>query len=145
MSRKHTVVVASLLILFLVVTAPGCKSKSELEKALEERQRWDVLALNWTQNAEQVVMLSTRLSGPPNAAIEQLSVRVTLTDAAGAQVDQVWHVYDLSEVPRGGPKDITIRIPADQPVEGLSLDPVPYPTAEERADIEELRGLADPA
>ena len=60
----------------------------------------------------------TRISGPPNAKIEQLTIAVDLIDTGGNAVRRVWHTYDLTELPSGGPKDITVRVPADGPVEG---------------------------
>jgi len=130
-----------LVVLALCFVAPACKTKSALDKAIDQRARWTVLALDWTQTADHVVLLSTRLSGPPNSTLDHLTVRILLQDAAGEMIQEAWHVYDLGQLPRGGPKDFTIRIPAAVPVEGLAVDPVPRPNEDERVNIRELSGL----
>ncbi|NIM64043.1 MAG: hypothetical protein GTN89_16015 [Acidobacteria bacterium] len=136
---KQTVLTATLAL--LVCVAPSCKGKSPYEKALEDRARWNVLALDWTQNDEHVVLLSTRVNGPPNSPLDRLTVRIELRDASGATVKSVWHTYDLSELPRGGPKDITVRIPADGSVEVLGVDRMLNPADDDRAGIVELEGF----
>ncbi len=137
--QKTTFVVT--LALALCLAAPACKTKSALDKALEQRARWTVLALDWTQTDDHVVLLSTRLNGPSNSPLDRLTVRIELQDAAGATIEEIWHTYELSELPLGGPKDITIRIPAGGPVEILSVGRVLRPTEDERPHIRELRGL----
>jgi hypothetical protein len=141
MNRSPKVTFILTLALALCLAAPACKTKSALDQALEQRARWTVLALDWTQNEDQVVLLSTRVNGPANSPLDRLTVRIVLQDASGASIEGIWHTYDLSELPLGGPEDITIRIPAGVPVDGLGLDRVLRPTADERARIEELAGL----
>ncbi len=131
----------TLLAAALCLTAPACKTKSPLDKRLEERARWNVIALDWTQDAQNVVLLSTRVNGPGNSPLERLTVHIVLQDGAGAAIQDTWHTYDLTELPSGGPKDITVRIPADGPVEGLGVDRVLSPSEAERARIVELAGL----
>lgn len=123
------------------LASPACRTKSTLDKVLEQRARWTVLALDWAQTEDHVVLLSTRLNGPSNSPLDRLTVCIVLKDAAGATIDKVWHTYGLSEIPLGGPEDITIRIPAGAPVEELGLDRVLRPTPDERSYIRELRGL----
>jgi len=141
MKLPFRIAVVSMLATALCFAVPACKTKSALDKALEQRARWTVLALDWTQTDDHVVLLSTRLSGPPNSPLDHLTVRILLRDAAGATIQEIWHAYDLSQVPRGGPKDFTIRIPAAVSVEGLAVDPVRRPGEDERTHLEELRGL----
>ena len=137
--RKTTFVVT--LAWVLCLAAPACRTQSALDQALEQRVRWTVLALDWAQTEDHVVLLSTRLNGPSNSPLDRLTVRIVLQDAAGATIEEIWHTYDLSKLPLGGPKDITIRVPAGVPVDGLGVDRVLRPTADERAHIEELAGL----
>ena len=132
---------STILALALCLAAPACKTKSALDKALEQRARWNVLALDWTQTEDHVVLLSTRLNGPTSSSLASLTVKIVLQDASGGTIKEIWHTYDLSELPRGGPKDITVPIPTDVTVEGLGLDRVLNPTEQERSRIEELAGL----
>ena len=122
--------------------AGACKTRSAWDRVVSERARWTVLALDWTQGKDNAVVLSTRLSGPPNSPLETLTVRVVLSDATGETVKEAWHVYGLAEVPRGGPKDYTLRILAAGPVEGLAVDVVPRPEESDREHIPELSGAA---
>ncbi len=138
-TSKTTFIVT--LAVALCLAAPACKTKSALDKTLEQRERWNVLALDWTQTEDHVVLLSTRVNGPSNSPLDRLTVRIVLQDAAGATIEEIWHTYGLSEIPLGGPEDITIRIPAGVPVEDLGVDRVLRPTEDERPHIEELRGL----
>ena len=139
MNLNRTLVPA--LAFALCVAAPACKTKSAFDTALEQRARWNVQARDWTQNDEQVVLLSTRVNGPPSSSLAALTVKILLQDASGATIEEIWHTYDLSELPRGGPKDITIPIPAQSPVAGLAVDRVLNPTDAELTHIEELSGL----
>jgi hypothetical protein len=139
MSRHPKTTLA--LALALCIGVPGCKTKSALDAALEQRARWNVLALDWTQKADHVVLLSTRVNGPVSSSLASLTVRIVLQDASGASIEEIWHTYDLSELTRGGPKDITITIAANGPVEGLGVDRVLNPSEQERSRIAELAGL----
>jgi capsular exopolysaccharide synthesis family protein len=139
-SKSYPVLVC-LLALAVGLGVPACKTKSGLDRALEERARWNVLALDWTQTADHVVRLSTRVNGPANSPLEKLTVRIVLQDAAGATIDQIWHTYELAELPSGGPKDITVSIPAAGPVEGLGVDRLLAPTEDELGHIVELSGF----
>ena len=63
-------------------------------------------------------------------------------DAAGDPVGSHWHTYDLSEIQRGAPTDLTVRIPADQAIEGLGVVAPSLGLSEgDDAFLEELRGL----
>jgi len=141
MNSHPKILLVPLLAAALCLAATACRTKSALDRALAERARWTVLALDWTQNKEQVVLLSTRVNGPSNSSLERLTVRIVLQGAAGSATEEIWHTFDLSELPRGGPKDITVRIEAEGPVDGLGVDRLPNPTERERAHIEELAGL----
>ena len=140
MRPSHKCVAVSCLLVVLAVF-PRCSGKSAFEKTLEERARWTVLALDWAQAHDNAVLLSTRLNGPTHSALETLTVRIVLQDAAGEMILEVWHVFDLSEVPRGGPKDITVHIPSEVPVDGLALDRVLRPDEDDVPHIPELIGL----
>ena len=140
-TSRTTSTLATFLVLALALAGTACKTKSALDRALGERARWNVLALDWTQTENHVVLLSTRVNGPINSPLVSLTVRIVLQDASGATIEQIWHTYDLSVLPLGGPKDITIPIPAEAPVEGLVVDRVLSPTEPERQRIVELSGL----
>lgn len=134
---------AAAAALVIALAAAGCGGDPYLD-ALEERARWTVTLTSWVGD-ESGYRLTTRLVGPPNSALDTLTVAIDLLDAEGGRLERVWHTYDLAEVPRGGPKDVSLRVPAPaggQTVEGISVSLVLDPTAGEREMIEELRGLA---
>ncbi len=88
----------------------------------------------------RTISLSVRVTGPPSTSLETLTFRVSLVDAAGETFEERWQVIDLTEVPRGGPKDMFLGLDAaDQPVEGVGLSLVLSPTPEEEAQIRELQ------
>ena len=97
---KRLTVRSAVFVLALAALAAGCASKSEEQNLLEERARWNVIATDWTQSADHTVLLNTRLSGPPNSTLSTLTVRIVLQDASGAEVRELWHVYDLSDPDR---------------------------------------------
>ena len=67
-------------------------------------------------------------------------MRFVLQDAKQKEIGDHWYTYDLSQVPRGGPKDVNVYIPAgDLAVEGLGLDRMDPPTEEQEARIPELQ------
>jgi hypothetical protein len=129
-----------LIPILAAVALAGCAPSDPAEAILEQRALWDVRVLSWAQDADGAVNISTRISGPPSSKLDRLTVRVKLLDSAENIVDTVWHTYDLSQAPRGGPADLFIRIPqASESVAALSLDMALIPSPEERERIEELQ------
>ena len=123
----------------LALAAAGCSSSDSRREILDQRARWDVRILNWAQEPGGDLNVSTRISGPPNSRLSQLTVRFTLLDAGGGTVAQFWHTYDLSRVPRGGPGDFLVRIPAGaRSIDGLAVGLVCEPTDAEAAHMPEL-------
>ena len=136
---KHTVVRTLLFCATLWILACG-PSDPRIE-VLEQRARWEVRPLEWVVTPEGDVSLSARVTGPPNAKIEKLTLRVDLTDSGG-QVHEHWHTFDLTKIARGGPKDVVLRIPAGGfEVDSLSLYMAYAPTADDEPHIAELQGL----
>jgi len=131
----------NLVIAAAIVLAAACSSGSPEQKILEQRARFSVDLLSWAQGADGAITIGTRVSGPPNSSLEKLTVRIVLQDAEGRTVDRRWHTFDLSEVPRGGPSDLLIRIaaPPTGEVEGIGIDPVFDPGPDDRDHIVELR------
>lgn len=129
-----------LIVVLTCVHAPAC-GPSDPDAALQEqRARWDVLVLNWAQDADANLLVSTRVSGPPHSKLEQLTVRLALLGESGAEVGEHWQVFDLAEIPRGGPRDIDLRIPAgDRAVDGIAVDYLFDPTDAQRARMPELQ------
>lgn len=142
MIRKQTartILRASLLAIFAVL-AVGCGESDPKEGILQDRARWDVTVQSWSQSQDGTVMIGTRLSGPPNSKLSELTVRVQLVDSDSEIIETVWHTFDLSDVQRGGPADKVIRVREfPQEVSGAGVDPVYTPTAEEQAQIRELQ------
>jgi hypothetical protein len=127
------------LVLLAAALAAACQPSDPTQKILEERARWDVRVLSWAQEPDGTIKVSTRVSGPPASKLAQLTARVDLLDAADATVGDHWQVFDLAQVPRGGPSDLMVIIPdPGAPVEGLALNLMLEPTEEERGRIVEL-------
>jgi len=120
----------------------GCGSSDPAERVRKERARWTVQAFEWLQLDDGAIHIGTRVSGPPNSRIDSLTVRIDLLDDAGEPLDRHWHTFDLTQIQRGGPRDVPVRLPAmDRVVEAVSVQLVLDPTDEEAAKIVELQGL----
>jgi hypothetical protein len=128
------------MLLLGVLIGPGCGPSDPHLKILQERARWEVRILSWAQGEQGVINVSTQVSGPPNSNLKQLTVRFDLIGEGEERVGAHWHTYDLAQVPRGGPSDLLVGIPAPgPPVEGLAVSLVLQPTPEEKERIPELR------
>jgi len=128
------------LLAILAALASGCGPSDPKEGILQDRARWDVTVQSWSQGQDGTVTIGTRLSGPPNSKLSELTVRVQLVDSDSQIMETVWHTFDLSDVQRGGPADKVIRVREyPQEVSGAGVDPVYAPTAEEQAQIRELQ------
>jgi hypothetical protein len=135
---------AHLLTLLAVVTALlacACSAGSSSASIRNERARWNVELVNWVAAVDGTVTASIRVSGPPSTSLETLSFRFTLRDAANEPVGAVWRTVDLSQVPRGAPKELTHRFVPEIEFEGLSVELVLDPTPEEAEHVVELHGL----
>ena len=142
MTRIKLVRTVSLFTLLAVVAllATGCGSRDPKESILQDRARWNVSVLSWSQSEDGTVTIGTRLSGPPNSKLAELTVRVQLVDSESQIIELVWHTFDLSDVQRGGPADKIVRLREfPREVFGAGIDPVLSPTAEEQAQIGELQ------
>ena len=129
----------AVLLGLVCVAAVACGAKDPRQQALQERGRWEVRLLSWVQNDDGSLLLSTRLSGPPNSKLDRLTVRFHLLDAAEETAERVWHTYDLSQVPRGLPQDFEVRLPAVETTsEGIGISRVLEPSPEEEPHIVEL-------
>ena len=125
--------------LLIAVGLLGCAPSDPRERVLEQRARWNVTLLSWAQGRDGTLTLNARVSGPVNSDLRQLTVRLLLQDAAGNAVDHEWRTLDLSGIERGGPQDIMLRLTAREvEVEGIGIDTVPAPTADEIPHIVEL-------
>jgi hypothetical protein len=135
----RTVSLATMLAV-LAVLAAGCGSGDPKESILQDRARWNVSVLSWSQSDDGTVTIGTRLSGPPNSKLAELTIQVQLVDSESQIIEAVWHTFDLSDVRRGGPADKIVRIREfPQEVFGAGIDLVLSPTAEEEAQISELQ------
>ena len=135
--RPAWTLLAAVLAIGLVA---ACNPGDPHARALKERSKWTVQPPKWAATPQNVIHVSTRLSGPPNSKIKTLTVRFVLQDAEQNELADHWYTYDLSQLPRGGPKDINVSIPAgDLAVESLGLDLMLQPTEEQAARIPELQ------
>jgi len=129
-----------ILICMVLACASACGPSDPRARVLEERARWNVQLLDWVQTEEGAVNLSTRVSGPPNSSLEQLTVSFLMMDAAENTLAREWHTFDLSQIPRGGPKDVIVSVSAaGHAVEGVGVSLVLEPTADDEPHIRELQ------
>lgn len=136
-ARTLPALAAVLAVAWLV----GCGPADPRARVLDERARWNVSVLSWSQGADGTVTIGARLSGPPSSGLRSLTVRVRLTDAQDAVIDSVWHTFDLTDVERGGPADKIVRVPEfPHEVAGAGIDPVLSPSPEDEPHIRELQG-----
>jgi len=128
-------------VLVLLVSLAGCGCGDPRERLLEDRARWKVANLSWAMGDDGTITLMTRVSGPVNSELEQLTVRIVMQDAAGNPVKHEWRTLDLSGIQRGGPEDIRLKLQAPEgaSVEGIGIDTVPVPGPEDLPHIEELQ------
>ena len=131
--------VAGLLLLGVIV---GCGGGDPREAVLAERLKWNVNIKSWTVSSETGrLMLSVGVSGPPSSRLDHLSFKTTVIDAAQNPLREDWHVLDLSEFPRGTPRDTTLTVEPIEGAEGFQFDIVAVPTAADETHIRELQGL----
>jgi len=125
----------------LAVLALRCGPGDPAARVGQERARWEVTLLGWATGDDGAIALNVRVGGPPNSALDRLTFRIALLDAEQQPIDERWHTVDLSTVPRGGPKDLILRLdPATRAVDGIAVDLVLRPTPEQRQHIPELQG-----
>jgi hypothetical protein len=130
----------AITVVLVVAALSGCSPSDPIERALDERTRWNVTLLSWAMSSDGSINLSTRVSGPADAELKQLTVRILLQDAEGNTVDRAWQTLDLSGIERGGPEDILLRLaPRGQAIEGIGIDPVHLPGPDELPHIPELQ------
>ncbi len=128
------------LFLLLALLPAGCGPSDPKQRVLAERARWNVTPLSWAMDDQGRITLSARVSGPTRSKIQKLTVRIELIGPGGAAAGQEWSTLDLSDIRRGGPQDVLIRLPARKElIEELTINRVLQPTAEETPHIEELQ------
>ena len=126
-------------LMLMLSLAAGCAPADRKAEILEQRLHWDVTVLNWAQDDEGAINISTRVSGPPASDLRQLTVRIDFLDAGDNKIAEHWHTYDLKQVPRGGPADLYIRVPqASRAIVGLSLNMLYEPDPAEQERMAEL-------
>jgi hypothetical protein len=128
-----------LLLVLSIGLLGGCAPTDPMQRALEDRARWQVTLLSWTQLETGEIDASLRISGPRTTSLPTLTVKLLLMDAGEAPVGHEWHSFELSEIEGGGPEDVFVRLPAREfEVHGLGVDLLNYPDDAERAHIPEL-------
>ena len=139
--HKPTVSLRLGAALLLGILAVACQG-DPYQSALKERARWSVDVLGVTlDEAGTNAKLSLRVGGPPNASIEQLTVRFSFQDEAGAELGDAIHTFDLTSIPRGTPQDMVLSFDVPAGFAGVGVDPMAAPTEAQRAKIPELAGL----
>jgi hypothetical protein len=137
----RTTAVVGLGILSLILSA--CQPRDPAVAAREARNRWSVDLQSWVLRDDASITLTVRVYGPPSTPLSELSFVIDQLDAQDESLSRTWYTIDLSELPRGGPKDmfLTVQAATGVSVEGLAIDLVPHPTAEQAAQIKELQGI----
>jgi len=130
------------VLTIVMFAGAGCGPGDPREAVLKERARWHVELSDWLQTGEGL-RATVRIWGPPRSSIDKLTVKLVLADESGEVVEQVWQTFDLSRAERGAPTDfpVSIRRPDLPKIDGVGLDRVAVPSAEDRSRIAELAGL----
>ena len=127
-------------LLALSIAAAACRPPDPRAEVRKQRSRWTVDLLSWVAAEDDQISLTLRLSGPPNSTLKELTFRVSLLDAVDDTLAEIWRTADLSEVARGGPKDMFFTVdPGGHRVEGLAVSLVLNPTPEQELQIKELQ------
>lgn len=130
---------AAVLLTVLPLLAVGCAPTDPREAALAERAAWTISVERWLQGEDGTVLVTARATGPVHAELKSLTVRIDLLDAEGAVLREDWRALDLSGFSRGVTQELVLKLPAvETTVEGLRLDPMPDPTPDQQARMEEL-------
>jgi len=118
----------------------GCATGDERVGALEARAAWSVEPGQWVVGEDGTLIVVVRIFGPARSPIEKLTFRFELLDAAQQTLKEDWRTIDLADVPQGALVEKQYRIDAAGfAVEGLRVDRMLAPTAEQEARIPELR------
>jgi len=129
-------------ILLLTTLVAGCRPSDPRAEVLKQRARWTVDLLSWVEGEDGQISLTVRVAGPPNSSLSELTFRVNLLDGANQTLASEWRTVDLSEIARGGPKDLFYKVdPAGRIVEGLAVSVVANPTPEQEQHIKELQSI----
>jgi hypothetical protein len=130
------------VLAFGALVTAGCGPGDPREAVLKERARWHVELSDWLQT-DDGLRATVRIWGPPKSSIDKLSVKLMLADEAGETVAQVWQTFDLTRSERGAPTDypVSIKRPDLPKIDGVGLDTVAVPSAEDEAQIAELAGI----
>ncbi|ANM29046.1 hypothetical protein ABI59_04735 [Acidobacteria bacterium Mor1] len=133
---------ASILFLMACLAAlSGCGGGDPKADLLAERSQWEV-ELRSFRLSDVSAVASLKVKGPTQTELEKLTVLFYLMDAEGNRVDSIWHTLDVSAVRRGVSKDMVVTLPTGGiEFDGLQLDPVFAPTAEQEGFLEELAGI----
>jgi len=137
--RAFPTTAAAGILLLAAFVFLGCGPTDPLERALDERAQWNVELLDWAQSPDGTITLSARVSGPPQAELDTLTVRLLFQDGAGGELERRWWSIDLTDVERGGPADRMLRVAGKPGVEGIGIDPVLLPSDAEIGEIPELK------
>ncbi len=130
--------VGLLAALTIVLSGAGCGPQDPRQAVLDERARWSVELTGFIQTAD-TVQATLRLSGPVNAKLRTLTVRIELIDGAEQRIAEVWEPLDVSGIQRGTPTELRVRLAGPYPeVAGMWAEVVADPTPEQQARIVEL-------
>ena len=130
-----------ILVLFVAIALfPACGPSDPLAAVREQRARWNVSVADWSASEDGSITVNVRVSGPPNSKLDVLTYRIRFLDADNQMTEEIWRTVDLTQVPRGGPKDLLFKLrPESAAIEGLTIDLALDATPEERVHIEELK------
>jgi hypothetical protein len=128
------------VFLMAIALVCACSPSDPLAEIQEQRARWNVSVADWSASEDGAITVNVRVSGPPNSKLDVLTYRIRLLDAVNQTLEEVWRKVDLTQVPRGGPKDLLFKLhPEHAAIEGLTIDLALDPTPDEQVHIEELK------
>ena len=140
MSARHHL---SLLLLLLAAGLMACQSSDSRSEILKQRARWNVQVQSWASGDDGSLTVGTRISGPVNSTLDQLTFQILMFDADNNLLGEEWRTVSLSEVPRGGPVDRAFKVQAPpEGVENLGISLVLAPTPEQESHIPELPAVS---
>ncbi len=128
---------ASCLTLYI-----SCEEKNPLERALQERRRYEVEVLSWAIVEGENIVTNIRLIGPMRSSLKCITVRFDQYDDKRNIIKKEWIPFDLSELTGIGSKEFTLSLECEDTSVTQLAALIDYePRSEEMKHLKELEGL----
>jgi hypothetical protein len=140
--KMHKYLITSLLFAFLSTLYISCEAKNPLEKALQERKRYEVEVLSWAIVEGENIVANIRLTGPVRTSLKYITVRFDQYDNKKNIIKKDWIPFDLSELAGIGAKEFTLSLECgDVSVTQLAALIDYEPHTKDRKHLKELEGF----